>query len=254
MNTALPRELTRALVQLSRSNGRDGLDSAYGRLPSTTCQRHGHCCGLLPPVQSVELLVWLLEFSALPQDEMTAEARCLVEHFLFNAAQRRQCPWLEPGRCAVYRRRFFGCRAYGLWSMKAYEQRRAASVAGAEQIVIAWRSLGVELSTTVLAPGPDYCRCVEPCPGQEGVDDAGLEQLEENLAAMADNLPGAAIFGQWGGDIAYALAWLALGQQAALSLKVDITKAVLGGQPAAAQGLLAEAMSRTDLWVNSIFH
>ena len=242
----LPPSLVQALEKLHQKNGRSALDRVYGRLPETTCQRRGLCCGLLPPVQHIELLVWLSELIALPSDETRFQTARLVEHFLFNAAQRRACPWLEPGRCSIYPRRFLGCRAYGLWSPAAYEQRRSGAAEAARQTAGAWAAMGVDLPPEVLSPGPDYCRCVEPAAGQPVLNDSALDRLEEDLAAMAEGLPGAEVFSQWGGDISYAAAWLALGQQTALGLKVAATKACLAGETQQAEEIKEQARATNN--------
>lgn len=222
----------------------------YGRLPVTTCQRRGICCGLLPPVQHIELLVWLLEFLQLPREEAALQANKLVEHFLFNAAQRRQCPWLEPGSCNIYNRRFFGCRAYGLWSPQAYEQRRSGSVEASRRTAQAWASMGVELPADILAPGPDYCLAVQPLKGHNTIDDSELDRQEDNLAAMTQDLPGSDIFTQWGGDISYAVAWLVLGPQTALEMKVQATKALLSGAMQSVGKIKAQAIMKTGKWLD----
>ncbi len=251
-NRHLPPGIEQALKKLNHTNDRSALSRVYGRLPDTTCQRRGLCCGLLPPVQHIELLVWLSELIALPIDEARHQAVRLVEHFLFNAAQRRECPWLEPGRCSIYPRRFLGCRAYGLWSPTAYEQRRSGAVDAARQTAKAWASMGVKLPSEVLAPGPEYCRCVRPIYDSHAPKDGDLDRLEDDLADMADGLPGEELFSQWGGDISYAAAWLALGPQKALSLKVAATKACLAGDMKRADRITDEALERTGDWISKL--
>ena len=130
-------------------------------------------------MHAVELAAWLHHFLDLPYRERAAQARKLVQHFLSNAAQRLACPWALKDACAVYEQRFLGCRAYGLWSARAYAQRAALAAASQEAVASAWRGLGVELPPEVLAPAPPYCASVKtdgPAP-----NDAALEALEARL-------------------------------------------------------------------------
>lgn len=243
--------LRRALSQMAAQGGFTQLDQIYQELPDTTCQRRGECCGLLPPLHAIELAAWLRNFLELPYRERAAQARKLVEHFLGNAAQRRACPWALPGACAVYGQRFLGCRSYGLWSPGAYAQRAASAATGQEAVAAAWKGLGVTLPPEVLAPAPPYCTKVEPV--GPGPDDAALEELEARVEALGRDLPGGLErLHDFGGDLAYMVAALALGQQQALSLKVAVTKALLAGDEAEAKELLARAGTAAKRWSQSL--
>ncbi|MCF8031852.1 MAG: hypothetical protein K9K66_00325 [Desulfarculaceae bacterium] len=228
------------------------LDQIYQELPATTCQRRGDCCGLLPPLHAVELAAWLYRFLEVPYRERAAQARKLLTHFLSNAAQRLACPWALEDACSVYDRRFLGCRSYGLWSAEAYAQRAALAAAGQEAVAQAWKGLGVELPSEVLAPAPPYCGSVRPAEGP-APDDAALEALEERVEELGRDLPGGLErLHDFGGDLAYMVAALALGQQQALSLKVAVTKALLGGGEAEANELLAKAGTAAQRWAQSL--
>ena len=157
------------------------------------------------------MAAWLQGFMALPYRERAAQAGRLVEHFLVNAAQRRACPWARPEACAVYDQRFFGCRAYGLWSPAAYAQRAQEAAAGQEAVARAWQGLGVELPAEVLAPAPAYCRAVRPVQGSPP-DDEVLERLEQRVEELGRDLPGLERLHDFGGDLSFMAASLALGQ------------------------------------------
>ncbi|MCB2226210.1 MAG: hypothetical protein KQH53_05985 [Desulfarculaceae bacterium] len=205
----------------------------------------------MPPLHAVELAAWLWAFLELPYREKAAQARKLVEHFLTNAARRLPCPWALKDACAVYERRFLGCRAYGLWSPASYAKRAADAAAGQEAVADAWRGLGVELPPEVLAPAPAYCEGVKPV--GPAPDDAALDALEERIEELGQDLPGGLErLHDFGGDLAYMVAALALGQQQALGLKVAVTKALLGGDEAEAHELLAKAGTAAKRWAQSL--
>ncbi|MCF8041963.1 MAG: YkgJ family cysteine cluster protein [Desulfarculaceae bacterium] len=227
------------------------LEQLYQDLPDTTCARRGACCTLLPPVSTVELAAWLHRLPDTPYKDRAAQARRLVEHFLVNAAQRRPCPWSRPDSCAIYPDRFMGCRAYGLWSPQAYEKRAAQAAQGQQAVAQAWKGLGVELPPEVLAPPPPYCLQVKSV-GGPALDDAAIEALEERAIELSRDLPDSLErLHDFGGDISFAVASLALGQAQALSLKVAVTKALLIGDEAEAHELLAKAGTAAKRWAQS---
>lgn len=224
------------------------LEQTYQEIPETTCARRGVCCALLPPVFTVELAAWLHRLPATPYKERASQARRLTEHFLVNAARRRPCPWSRPGACAIYTERFMGCRTYGLWSPQAYEKRAAQAARGQQAVAQAWQGLGVELPAEVLAPAPPYCRQVRPVRGP-APDDAFIEGLEERALELSRELPASLErLHDFGGDISFAVACLALGQAQALSLKVAVTKALLAGDQDQAAELLAKAGTAAKRW------
>lgn len=252
---AWPRELVQDLAWARRSGLSARLSGLYGRLPATTCARQGHCCGLLPPLQPIEMLDWLTSEPA-GGDGWTDQAAALAEHFLTNALERRSCPWARPGACAQYERRFLACRAYGLWSREAYAARRQAALAQQEAVAAAWAGLGVRLPETVLAPGPHNCELVHLCNdgGKRPIQDAELIALEVELESLTADLAWGAGLAACGGDLAYLVARLALGERECLALKVQATKLGLASRTRLAgrhdelAALIASARQRARVW------
>jgi hypothetical protein len=242
--------LAQALVQWNKAESRPRLERIYASLPATACARQGACCGLLPPVQPVEMLAWLWERGQGDEQAAGGEAARLVEHFLQNAARRLPCPWAMPDSCARYDKRFFGCRAYGLWSAQAYEPRRAQSLRGAEQVQAAWQGMGVSLPPEVCALPPAYCGKVRPMDGP-AIDDDGLDALETRLAGIGRDEPWHGLLAQCGGDLSYLAAGLALGWQECLQAKVTVTKALLSDEEQQAQKTLAQAGQTARAWAKS---
>lgn len=251
MNRAgLTRPLLRALETAQDQGFFTRLQQLYQELPETTCQRRQDCCGLLPPLLPVEMGWWLAGQRANTAKERAGAARRLLEHFLCNAARRLPCPWSRRDACAIYPRRFLGCRTYGLWSPQAYAQRQAAAGDAQAQVQAAWAGLGVTLPAAVTAPGPAYCDRVQVAAGP-APSDAEMEALEQRALDLGQDMPGAEMLAPWGGDLAYAVAALVLGRQPALALKVAVTKHLLAGQEAEADELLAQARDRARDWARS---
>ena len=99
----LPLALAATLERLDQSGAAPELDRLRDALPATSCARQGACCGLLPPLMPLEMLVWLARLGGRTALERQAQAAALVEHFLLNAWQRRPCPWARPGALKAIR-------------------------------------------------------------------------------------------------------------------------------------------------------
>lgn len=226
------------------------LDELYRRLPATTCQRHGQCCSLLPPLQPAEIIVWLIRFIRTPQPERAQTASSLVRHFLLNAVQRRACPWALPGACADYEHRFLACRAYGLWSPRAYRERRRAAQEGQAAVTAAWAGLGIRLPEAVLAPGPEYCRHVRLCNDGENLPnlDPLLCNLEEALTLAALELPDQSGLMACHGDLGHLVARLALGERGCLEAKVAVTRAWVEDRREEALAWMDRSESQARAW------
>lgn len=248
-----PAPLRQALKAFKAQGLDRALRALYQGLPATTCARQGACCGLLPPLAPLEIYAWLAWLDQAPPGERQEQVLALVEHFLLNAAQRRPCPWALAGACAVYEDRFWACRAYGLWPAAVYAPRRAAALAAQERVAQAWASLGVILPQEVLAPGPDYCGAVRLQPHGAKIPDlaAGLEAGETRLAELAQGLPWGQEVEACGGDLAYLLASLALGQAPCLEAKMEITRALTQGQTGRAQERLEACLHRATAWAQA---
>ncbi len=248
---SLPQSLARALRHWPQSGWRLRLDQLYTALPATSCARNGACCCLLPPAHSVEMLAWLSELTRSGEEARCAVASELVRHFLLNAARRLPCPWARKDSCARYQGRFFGCRAYGLWSSQAYEPRRRQSLEAAEKVQQAWQGMGISLPEEVCAPPPNYCGRVEPVAGP-ALDDASLDALESELAGIGADEPWHGLLAGCGGDLSYLVAGLALGWEECLQAKVAVTRALLDGDNEQAEAHLAQAENEARTWARDL--
>lgn len=246
-STNLPSPLAKAIRLWPISDLPTGLTEIYVALPATSCARRGACCGVMPPMQPVEILSCLSELDDAEVKDRIALSLDLVRHFLLNATSRLPCPWARESSCAQYERRFFGCRAYGLWSRKAYEARRRQSMEAAKRVQKAWQGMGIRLPAEVCAPPPPYCDQVVPIPGP-AIDDEKLDALETRLANMGSDEPWRGFLTQCGGDLSYLVAGLALGWQKCLQAKVAVTRALLAGDAKQARAYLRKAEEEARLW------
>ena len=100
---------------------RKELGEAYNKLPSTRCKRKTECYSLMPEMTILEALDAIQNLIAMPHDMRLLMYKNIVRYFMSNPVAVTKCPFLEGGECLNYRNRFFGCRAYGLWSKEYYE-------------------------------------------------------------------------------------------------------------------------------------
>ena len=130
--------------------------------------------------------------------------------------------------CLIYQNRFFGCRAYGLWSedhyrKKAEQSRQAKTLSQRE-----WQRLGVSLPQEVVDFHLDYCPYVE-LEGDALVDDKLLLQTSDRIEAISGQLlPWHDRFHQeYFSDLSFLLASISLGLQRAVQLKFEIVRHTL---------------------------
>ena len=249
--SCLPQPLAQAMLGWPGSGWQVRLENIYAALPATSCERRGACCALLPPMHPVEMLAWLGGLCQADPETSCVLAADLVRHFLLNAAQRLPCPWAREDSCARYEGRFFGCRAYGLWSKQAYQPRRIQSMEAANKVQEAWQGMGVSLPPEVCAPPPAYCDQVEPMSGP-ALDDARLDALESELAGLGSGEPWHGLLSGCGGDLSFLVAGLALGWRECLQTKVAVTHAILAGDHEQAEQTLAQAGQAARAWARDL--
>jgi Fe-S-cluster containining protein len=155
-------------------------------------------------------------------------SRRLLRYFLLNPVEILSCPFLEGHNCLIYGNRFFGCRAYGLWTEEHYrkkaEQSRQAKTLSQRE----WQRLGVSLPQEVVDFHLDYCPYVA-LEGDALVDDKLLRQTSERIEAISGQLvPWHDKFHQeYFSDLSFLLASISLGLQRAVQLKFEIVRHTL---------------------------
>ncbi len=161
---------------------RQGLKNIYSQLPDTSCQRRTLCCSLLPElslIEALEALDQLRRFSPARRRKLTQK---IIRYFFINPAEITGCPFLEEQDCLIYPSRFFGCRAYGLWSKGYYQQIAHQARLIKKNVVQLWRNLGVPLPEKVTGHQVAYCAAVKTIEQRKMCD--------EDLLQAADRIEG----------------------------------------------------------------
>ena len=141
---------------------RPSLLAVYNRLPATRCRRRTRCCSLLPEMSLPEALIALDGIRQFPLDRRLSVLKKSVRYFLINPLEITSCPFLEGSDCLIYADRFFGCRAYGLWSPEEYQRRTEANRPAKRNTGEQWLRVGIRLPAAVVDFQLPYCRQVIP--------------------------------------------------------------------------------------------
>jgi len=201
------------------------LTALLERIPAATCRRRARCCTLLPPMGLTEAGLLFRRLAAEPPDDLRRLVRRIVEYFFLNPVRLMGCPFLDDQVCLVYADRPFGCRAYGLWSPRAYRRLVEGGRGAQMQVQKAWASLGVTLPGTVVNYRPSYCRFVTPVNGA-GVDDRFLDEIQGRIKELDRRLgPPAGEFSQkYHHDLSFLLTASLLGYDQSLRNKLSVVR------------------------------
>jgi Fe-S-cluster containining protein len=224
---AFSREVIQELLAESKDQ-RLALMEAYAHLPHTRCRRRTYCCSLLPEMSLLEGLSAIQGVLEMKPEQRSWMNKRLIRYFLLNPVEIRSCPFLEGNSCLIYPKRFFGCRAYGLWSEEYYrkkaEQSRQAKTLNQRQ----WQRLGFSLPQEVVDFNLDYCPYVE-WDGTTEVDDTFLLNAFDTIENLSEQLlPWHNTFHhQYFSDLSFLLASISFGLQRAVQLKFEVVRHVL---------------------------
>ena len=224
---AFSRQVIQELLAESKDQ-RFALMEAYAHLPHTRCRRQTYCCSLLPEMSLLEALSAIQRLLEMKSEQRSWMSKRLIRYFLLNPVEILRCPFLESNSCLIYPTRFFGCRAYGLWSKKHYrkkaEQSRQAKTLNQRQ----WQRLGVSLPQEVVDFNVDYCPYVE-WDGNTEVDDTFLLNTFDTIETLSEQLlPWHNTFHhQYFSDLSFLLASISFGLQRAVQLKFEVVRHVL---------------------------
>ena len=153
--------------------------------------------------------------------------KIIVGYFFLNPVEVTSCPFLDGKDCLIYQDRFFGCRAYGLWSPGYYEKLAARSRQAKARFQKQWENLGVSLPQTVIDFQVPYCLCVET-DGHAVTDETLLYALDTIETLSRD-------FSQWHhsfsqryfSDLSFLLGSLVFGFTGAVQMKFATVRDIL---------------------------
>ena len=207
---------------------RPQLEEIYTQLPATVCRRRTHCCSLLPEMTLLEALQAIAYLVRLPEDLRKDLLERILLYFFLNPVEIRTCPFLQDRDCLIYRVRFFGCRAYGLWSKDYYEEWSRENRRSKDPLQQEWKKLGVSLPAEVSHFQVPYCTRVKPEPPAASNDQV-LFHLSERIENLSRKLgPRHREFReQTFSDLSFFLAGLQFGTLEAVRLKFFIVRDII---------------------------
>jgi Fe-S-cluster containining protein len=227
-----PDDLRRALETAAPAWGL--LQTRYGLLAETecACPQPGVCCRFLPEMTFAEALQWVEVLRRLPAPRRADTIRRFIEFYSTCPLHTGGCPFLDAGRCSVYRQRPFACRAYGLWSMETGRRRTADNRASRELLARQWKRFGVDLPAENIQAEMDYCAHVSHRPpgvaADAGLMDvlAGIYELDRGFAPLSDQFET-----HYHSDFSFLLAGMLLGDRKAVLGKFAVIKDLARQQP-----------------------
>jgi Fe-S-cluster containining protein len=228
---------------------RQGLKSIYSQLPDTSCQRRTLCCSLLPELSLVEALEALEELRKFPPARRRDLTQKIIRYFFINPLEIAGCPFLEDRDCLIYPSRFFGCRAYGLWSKGHYQQIAHQSRLTKKNVVQLWKTLGVSLPEKVTGHQVAYCAAVETV-GQRKISDEDLLQAARRIEDWSQELNPRHLHFQEGyfRDLSFLTTGLFVGLSQAVQLKFTLVRDLLqSGNQAPLEQVIARVPDLFDL-------
>ena len=215
------------LGELAKSSDslRRELKMVYDRLPATRCLRQVRCCLLLPEMTFLEILQVVSAMRSWPPSNRINIMRKMVRYFLGNATGITCCPFLQGSDCLIYPDRFFGCRAYGLWSKDYYQDLVKENRQGKLFLRRQWEHLGIPLPDEVLSFEVPYCSQVETVPPVV-ITDGELSAASDKIEILSQDLePWDREFREnYSCDLSFFLTSLQFGSQEAVRLKFFITR------------------------------
>lgn len=214
------------LLQISAPQ-RQELNEIYALIPSTRCLRKTHCCLMLPETTLIEALAAidrLLNMSSHMRKRLIKRGVC---YFFLNPVEITSCPFLEGRDCIIYQNRFFGCRAYGLWSEDYYSKLVSNSRDAKKYIQKQWENLGISLPQEVIDFQVPYCKYVES--ENALIDDETLLNISNRIEKLSQH------FSQWHqsfrqryfSDMSFLLVSLMFGVTEAVRMKFTIVRDIV---------------------------
>jgi len=203
----------------------EDLQGSYALLPDTRCQRRTHCCAMLPEVTLVEALAAIKQLTNKAPAMRVQLLQNIILYFFLNPVEITSCPFLNDQDCLIYEYRFFGCRAYGLWSQKHYETLALRDRQAKMHFQNQWENMGISLPRDVIEFQVPYCPFVEADPLSD-INDATLLDVSDSIESISEG------YLQWHhrfaqryfSDLSFLLASLAFGFTDVVRMKLEVVR------------------------------
>ncbi len=204
------------------------LNEIYKLLPTTRCRRRTHCCSMLPEMTLVEALLAIQRLVYMAPAMRRRVVQNIIGYFFLNPVEITSCPFLDGQDCLIYEDRFFGCRAYGLWSREYYEELAARNRQSKTFLQKQWENLGVSLPQRVIDFQVPYCLCVE-IDGNVCINDKMLLNISNKILELSHR------FSHWHksfsqryfSDLGFLLASLVFGLSEAVQMKFTVVRDIV---------------------------
>lgn len=165
---------------------RTELQRNYKLIPETQCRRGTLCCSMLPEMTLIEALAAINRLAQMNPSIRLDLIKKIASYFFLNPVEIRKCPFLNAKDCLIYQERFFGCRAYGLWSKEYYEKLSTSSRKAKEFIRRQWRNLGVSLPNEIIEFQVPYCLNVKMIE-KTVINDEMLLSISYNIQILSES-------------------------------------------------------------------
>jgi hypothetical protein len=207
---------------------RGEIRKTYRELPDTECHRNARCCALLPDTTLLEALVAVHRLVEMPSASRHEIILGMVRYFFLNPIEIMSCPFLVNRDCVIYEDRFFGCRAYGLWSKAFYCQLSGRARDAKRYVRDQWKHLGVVLPREVTGHEVPYCEHVKISGGGSCTDEMLLclsGKIEEESGSFP---PWHQLYlGTYFSDLSFLVSALVFGVHEAVNMKFRIVSEVV---------------------------
>jgi len=139
---------------------------------------------MLPDVTLLEAVSAFRQLAAMPASRRLPILKRTAGYFFANPVEMIGCPFLDDRECAIYEHRFFGCRAYGLWSASYYEHISTRDREAKIRLQQQWEKCGVSLPSEIISFRQPYCTDVTAAEAS-CVDDDHLESVADGIHALS---------------------------------------------------------------------
>jgi hypothetical protein len=183
---------------------------------------------MLPEMTWIEAAFAVHKLSEMTPSLRLQLTKIMIRYFLVNAVEITACPFLDQQECLIYQDRFFGCRAYGLWSLNYYEQLAARNQLAKKQLQSQWKRLGIRLPQNVIDFNVPYCLDVHIA-DDRSVDDDFLIRISGQIESLSGEFPEAhqAFRQSFFSDLSFLVAAMMFGMAEAIRMKFSVVKEII---------------------------